>query len=182
MPRLVAPAGLAGFVLLAGCHGGGGGTAAPAPSVPSTVQVTSPAFAAGATIPRQFTCAGSGQSPPLAWSGTGSAAALALVVDDPDAPGGTFVHWVVLDLPGSSTGVPQGGALPPGATQARDSAGRTGWTPPCPPSGTHHYRFTVYVLRAPARLADGAANGDALAVVGRLASARGQLVGVVSHG
>jgi Raf kinase inhibitor-like YbhB/YbcL family protein len=178
---------LAGCLLLVGCHGAGGGGAGggpggPAPSVPSTVLVTSPAFAADAAIPARFTCAGSGRPPPLAWSGTGGSAAQALVVDDPDAPRGTFVHWVVLDLPGSTTGLPEGGALPAGATQARNSAGGTGWTPPCPPSGTHHYRFTVYVLRARAGLADGAPTADALAAIGRLATARGELVGLVTHG
>ena len=103
------------------------------------------------------------------------------MVDDPDAPGGTFVHWVVADLPGSTTELPAGGALPAGAKQAGNSAGRIGWTPPCPPSGTHHYRFTVYTLRSLAGVADGAPTKDALAAIGRLATGRGQLTGLVTH-
>jgi hypothetical protein len=173
--------GLLAGVLATGCGGGGGGTTVPTPSVPTTVRVTSSAFADGATIPDQYTCAGGGQSPPLTWSAPAGAAAEALVVDDPDAPGGTFVHWVVVDLPGSADGLPAGGAVPAGATQARNSAGGTGWTPPCPPSGTHHYRFTVYALRAAAGLADGAGTDDALSAIGRLATGRGQLTGLVTH-
>jgi len=177
----------AGIVIAVGCGcggsngGGDGGRIAPAPSAPATVRVASTAFTDGAEIPEQFTCRGDGESPPLTWSTHSPAVAQALVVDDPDAPGGSFVHWVALDLPGSTTGLPQGGALPPGARQARNSAKRTGWTPPCPPSGTHHYRFTVYLLKTPTGLADGVAAGDALAAIGRLATGRGQLVGLVTH-
>lgn len=142
--------------------------------------MTSSAFAPNGVIPAAFTCRGAGQAPPLAWSGAGSPPALALVVDDPDAPGGTFVHWIVLDLPGGTTGLPAGGALPAGTAQGLNSAGRPGWTPPCPPSGTHHYQFTVYALRAPTGLADGAAAADAQAAITRLATAQGRLVGLVS--
>jgi Raf kinase inhibitor-like YbhB/YbcL family protein len=178
---------IAGIIMAAGsgCSGsdggGAGGRTEPAPSAPATVRVTSTAFTDGAEIPEQFTCRGAGESPPLTWSTHTRAVAQALVVDDPDAPGGTFVHWVALDLPGSTTRLPQGGALPPGARQARNSAGRTGWTPPCPPSGTHRYRFTVYLLRMPAGLADEVATGDALAAISRLATGRGRLVGLVTH-
>jgi Raf kinase inhibitor-like YbhB/YbcL family protein len=175
-------AGLVAAVLVAGCGGNGGsGAIVPAPGAPATVRVTSTAFAPGQEIPEQFTCRGAGQVPPLTWSTQAGAAAQALVVDDPDAPDGTFVHWVVVDLPSSSTALPPGGQLPAGARQAQNSAGRTGWTPPCPPSGTHHYRFTVYLLRTPAGLPDGVATGAALAAVDRLATGRGQLVGLVTH-
>jgi Raf kinase inhibitor-like YbhB/YbcL family protein len=164
-----------------GGSGGGGGATEPAPSVPATVRVSSPAFGDGQEIPEQFTCRGGGQSPPLNWSTQTRADAQALVVDDPDAPGGNYVHWVVLDLPASSSALPAGGQLPTGARQAQNSTGRPGWAPPCPPSGTHHYRFTVYLLSAPTRLADGVATDDALAAIGRLATGRGRLVGLVTH-
>jgi Raf kinase inhibitor-like YbhB/YbcL family protein len=165
--------------LAAGC-GGGDHATAPAPSATAAIQVTSSAFTPGGPIPSGFTCRGAGQAPPLAWSGAGTPPALAVVVDDPDAPGGTFVHWIVLDLPGSTTSLPAGGALPAGAAQAQSSAGRPGWTPPCPPSGTHHYRFTVYALREPTGLDDGVPAADALGAIDRLTTARGQLVGLVS--
>jgi Raf kinase inhibitor-like YbhB/YbcL family protein len=175
-------------VLLAGCGGaapGPGPASGMAPAGTSagpaaTLQVTSSAFAAGAAIPAQFTCRGAGEAPPLAWTGAGQAKALALIVDDPDAPGGTYVHWVVLDLPGGTTGLPSGGALPAGAHQATNSGGGVGWAPPCPPSGTHHYQFTVYALSAPTGLADGVDKAAAIAAIDRLATARGQLVGLVS--
>jgi Raf kinase inhibitor-like YbhB/YbcL family protein len=178
---MVGPA-MVAAIMVAGCGGGGGGGAiVPAPSATTSVRVSSTAFADGQEIPERFTCRGAGQSPPLSWSTQARAEAQALVVDDPDAPSGTFVHWVVFDLPGSSTALPPGGQPPAGARQAQNSAGGTGWTPPCPPSGTHHYRFTVYLLRARAGLADGVATGDALAAIDRLATGRGQLVGLVSH-
>jgi Raf kinase inhibitor-like YbhB/YbcL family protein len=172
--------------LLAACSGsddgiGGSDTSAAAPSAGGTVRVTSAAFTDGAEIPEQFTCTGAGESPPLEWTLRRRAPLLALVVDDPDAPGGTFVHWVVFDLPGSTTGIPQGGALPTGAKQATNSAGRLRWTPPCPPSGTHHYRFTVYALTGPTGADDGVAANDAIPAIEHLAADRGQLVGLVTH-
>src|SRR5262249_14022917 len=129
-------------LLVAGC---GGEPAEPAASAPSTIAVTSPAFAAGAPIPVEFSCRGANTSPPLSWPGVpGRAAALALVVDDPDAPHGTYRHWVVVDIPPGATSAPAG--QPPGGRQLPNSAGHARYDGPCPPSGTHHYRFTVYAL------------------------------------
>src|SRR5262245_52386243 len=129
-------------------------TLGPSGSAPaSTLTVTSPVFIDGSTIPKDYTCAGAGKMPMLAWSGDlKGSAALAVVVDDPDAPGGTFVHLVVTDLPAGTRSL--GDALPTGAHYALNGAGRAGWTAPCPPSGTHHYRFTVYGLSAPTGLPD----------------------------
>jgi Raf kinase inhibitor-like YbhB/YbcL family protein len=168
---------LAVALLLAGC---GDDTPAVAPSAASTLKVTSAAFADGGTIPEQYTCKGAGEFPAIAWAGDlKGAKALAVVVDDPDAPSGTFVHRVVLDLPAGTAGL---GADPPtGAHQARNSGGSTGWTPPCPPSGTHHYRFTVYGLSAPTGLADGAGTDDALKAVDAKAVVQGRLSGLVAH-
>src|SRR5262249_20611042 len=105
-------------VLLAGCGGGGHGpevsTHAGAP-----IPVPSPGVAEGEQIPTRFTCDGRQVSPPLQWSG-GSPKAWALVVDDPDAPGGTFVHWVVLDIGAGTTSVGTG-AVPTGGTQVVNS-------------------------------------------------------------
>ena len=146
----------------------------------AALRVTSDAFADGGRIPAAYTCTGAGRVPTLAWSGDlGGAAALAVVVDDPDAPSGTFVHRVVLDLPATASGL--GADPPPGAHEAKNSAGRTGWTPPCPPSGTHHYRFTVYGLRTPTGLPDGVTAAEAIRAINARAVVQGRLVGLVSH-
>lgn len=149
----------------------------PAPSVSASITVRSPDLRAGSGIPRRYTCDGAGDVPRLRWSGVPkSAKALAVLVDDGDAPSGPYVHWLVLDLPVTATSV--SGHLPPGAHQARDSAGRTGWTPPCPPSGdhAHHYRFTVYALRAATHLPNGVDDLQAKNAIDDLAVSRGQLV------
>jgi Raf kinase inhibitor-like YbhB/YbcL family protein len=158
-------------------------SSAPATSsadVPATLTVTSTAFAEGGTIPATYTCAGAGQMPAIAWSGDlRGATAIAVIVDDPDAPIGTFVHLIVLDLPASATGL--GATLPAGAHYALNGAGRPGWTPPCPPSGTHHYHFTVYGLSAPTGLGDGATAVAARAAINAKAVVQGRLTGLVSH-
>jgi Raf kinase inhibitor-like YbhB/YbcL family protein len=150
--------------------------------IPASVAVSSPAFSDGAPIPREYTCHGAGTTPPLSWTGgpTGTAS-IAVVVVDPDAPHGTFVHWVLVDVP-AAPGHLDAGAVPPGAHQARNSGGGTGWTPPCPPSGTHQYRFTVYTLSGSPDVADGAAPDQAIAAVQRVATAQGTLTGTVTNG
>ncbi len=117
--------------------------------------LTSSAFAAGAAIPSRYTCDGPDVSPPLAWTGVpAGTAAFLLIVDDPDANG--FVHWVVVDLPGGNVSIAQdaSGHLAP-AVEGRNGFGKIGWGGPCPPSGTHHYRFDLFALSAPLRLATG---------------------------
>jgi Raf kinase inhibitor-like YbhB/YbcL family protein len=164
------------LLALAGC-GGSDGPKEVEVTTPATITVTSTAFAEGAAIPATYSCDGPGQSPPLAWSGVPEgAAALALVVDDPDAPRGTFTHWVVLDIPPEVRGSAEGG-VPAGGAEARNSAGRASWMGPCPPSGTHHYRFTVYALSARTGLAAGASLDEALPAIERLATASGRLTG-----
>ena len=151
----------------------------PAIDVPITLTVTSTAFEDSGVIPEQYTCDGDGNVPPLAWTGDLSGAeSVAVVVDDPDAPSGTFVHWIVLDLPAGTTSLDED--LPTGAVEAENSTGDAGWTPPCPPSGTHHYRFTVYALRSATGLADGVGTNQALSAIDEAAVARGRLTGVVS--
>jgi Raf kinase inhibitor-like YbhB/YbcL family protein len=126
------------------------------PSVPPTASptsealtVTSAAFEADGPIPAEYTCRGADRSPELDWSGVpAGTTALVLFVDDPD--GRDWVHWSVLDLPPSTTGLPAG--VKPSDTsilQGTNDFGRVGYGGPCPPSGTHHYRFTLYALAAP---------------------------------
>ncbi len=143
---------------------------------PATVTVTSTAFGEGGGIPTRFTCDGEEISPPLAWESTsGDPRAWALVVDDPDAPGSTFVHWVVLDIPRGTQSVAEASA-PAGSVQADNTAGDAGYAGPCPPSGRHRYRFTVYGLSERTGLDDGAALGDALDAISSEAVSRGTLL------
>lgn len=166
---------LTAALLAGGC---GAGSTPPQPSAAPGLKVSSPAFTEGAPIPAQFTCAGPGDRPPIAWSGA-TTRAWAIVVDDPEAPGGDFFHWVVVDLPPGTTGV--AGALPAMAHEIKNSGGRTAWTPPCPPSGTHHYRFTVYGLAAPTGLSEDASLDDALATLQKVSVIQGRLTGLVTH-
>jgi Raf kinase inhibitor-like YbhB/YbcL family protein len=142
-----------------------------------SLAVRSSAFRDGAPIPLEFSCRGAGISPPLAWSGVDrDARSVALVVDDPDAPGGTFTHWVVFNIDPKTTSV-GAGAVPAGASQARNSAGQARYDGPCPPSGTHHYRFTVYVLRSPLTVPGGSAMDRVLAAIRAKGIAKGTLTG-----
>ena len=168
------------LLLAAGC-GGDDSAEEPATDLAESITVTSSAFEADQPIPRHYTCDGHDVSPPLAWDGTpGDAEAMALVVDDPDAPGGTYVHWIVLDGAPATTSVDEG-SVPSGGVQAANSDGDAAYAGPCPPSGTHHYRFTVYALDAPTGLADGAGTDEALAAIDDHVVARGQLVGTYSR-
>jgi Raf kinase inhibitor-like YbhB/YbcL family protein len=162
----------------AGC-GGDDDAAAGAPSGGAqTITVNSPAFGNGDDIPVANTCRGDGAAPEIGWRGVPKGAeSVALVVTDPDAPGGTFVHWVLYDLPPRDRQLGAGQEPPAGTHEAANSGGGTGWTPPCPPSGTHHYQFTVYALNAEP---SGDSTDALLADIGRKAIARGQLVGLVS--
>ena len=117
----------------------------------SSLQLSSPAFANGAVIPTQYTCNGAGESPPLAWSGVPeNAKSLALVVEDPDAPSGNFVHWVVYNIPAAKkgmTGKKPGRLFPGGGEEGMNGAGKMGYFGPCPPPGSpHHYHFELFAL------------------------------------
>ena len=150
-------------------------------TVSQSITVTSSAFKEGQPIPAEYSCDGAGRIPPLAWQGAPAEAPVALVVDDPDAPSGTFTHWVVLDLP-SGTAELSGASLPSGAVEATNSGGRAGWYPPCPPRGTHHYRFTVHALSRPTGLSRGASLDEALSAIQSASVAQGRLVGTYSRG
>lgn len=110
----------------------------------------SPAFDNGKPIPSRYSCDGAGVSPPLTIGSTpDGTASLALMVEDPDAPSGTFVHWVVYNLPANTRTLANGvadGNLPSGAVEAHNSRGKTGYSGVCPPTGSHHYVFTVFAL------------------------------------
>jgi len=120
-----------------------------------SLKLVSPAFATQATIPARHTCEGGDVSPPLQWAGlSAEARSLALIVDDPDAPDPaapqrTWVHWVLYNLPASSTGLVEGvkaAQLPPGTREGQNDWNRTGYGGPCPPKGRHRYFHKLYVL------------------------------------
>jgi Raf kinase inhibitor-like YbhB/YbcL family protein len=126
----------------------------PLPSILSaepypTFSLTSPAFKNGGAIPQPYTCSGLNKSPALAWRGVPSGTrSLALVVSDPDAPGGTFVHWVVYNIPPATDELPEGGSASIANGEVGvNGRGELGYTGPCPPPGKpHHYHFRLYAL------------------------------------
>ena len=148
----------------------------------ATLDITSTAFTAQGTIPREFTCDADDTSPPLIWSGApANTKAFAIVMDDPDAPVGTWVHWVAYNLPPDMTAMPAGGSktLPPGSLDGKNSWGRTGYGGPCPPRGKpHRYSFRVYALDAAVELAAGASKHDLEKAMKPHVLAAGELVGL----
>jgi hypothetical protein len=166
---------VAGLALVAAAVGQGsnGGTVAAAPG--GSLTISSPAFGNGAPIPVQYTCKGANMSPPLTWSAPLGAA---LVVDDPDAVNGLYVHWIVAGIaPGSgSTG---DGQTPAGGTTLPNTAGEPAYKGPCPPAGTgtHHYRFTLYQLPNTYELPGGLAGVQAAQAIAGAATAQAQLTG-----
>jgi Raf kinase inhibitor-like YbhB/YbcL family protein len=121
------------------------------------IKVTSPAFQPGGPIPSKYTCEGQDISPPLAWSGAPSSTkTFALIVDDPDAPDPAkpqrvYVHWVVYNIPATTTSLPENASktgLPKGAVQGKNDWGKPQYGGPCPPIGRHRYFFKVYALDA----------------------------------
>jgi Raf kinase inhibitor-like YbhB/YbcL family protein len=110
------------------------------------------AFRNGGEIPGKYTCSGANVSPALNWSAVPQGArSLALIVDDPDAPGGTWTHWVIWDIPAQAAGLPEGvpsqEALTDGTREGKNDFGRIGYGGPCPPPGKQHrYFFRLYAL------------------------------------
>lgn len=129
--------------------------------------ITSPAFAAGGMIPAEYTCDGQDVSPPLVFAGVpAEAKSLALISDDPDAPAGTWVHWVIFNIPPGEKGLPRNipphKELPSGARQGTTDFRRIGYGGPCPPGGTHRYYFKLYALDSVLSLAAGSTKAQLL--------------------
>jgi hypothetical protein len=115
------------------------------------MKISSSAFPEGETIPVKYTCDGKGISIPLQWQAVPAGAkSLALIMDDPDAPMGTWVHWVMYNLPAETgelaEGQPADEVLPNGAIQGQNTSGKTGYANPCPPDRQHRYFFKLYAL------------------------------------
>ncbi|HJZ49091.1 MAG TPA: YbhB/YbcL family Raf kinase inhibitor-like protein [Roseiflexaceae bacterium] len=134
------------LVLALACLAACGPTAqAPEGGTVMTFTLTSAGFAEGAAIPAKYTCDGQNIAPPLRWEGPPDARSFVLIVDDPDAPGGTFTHWVLYDIPGAQRELPEGIANI-GAPGMNDFS-RAGYGGPCPPPGSaHRYVFTLAAL------------------------------------
>ena len=140
------------------------------------LEVTSTAFGANEAIPPDYTCNGRSTTPPLSWSKVPSnTRSIAILVDDPDAPKGTFTHWLVTGIPPTTTSLPEGGALPSGAVAAKNGKGSAGYTGPCPPSGRHHYYFHIYALDT--AITTPASKSEFLAAIDGHTLAEGALVG-----
>jgi len=173
---------LAVAVLVSSDMGGAGLLSETGEEQRASIEVTSTAFQAGERIPVKYTCDGDDVSPPLSWSsipaGTKS---LALICDDPDAPMGTWVHWVIYNLPATATGLPEN--VPPhpilkdGARQGMSDFKRIGYGGPCPPSGTHRYSFRVYAIDSKLELEPGVAKADILKGMEGHLLAEGSLMG-----
>jgi Raf kinase inhibitor-like YbhB/YbcL family protein len=182
------------LTLISGC----GGPDPLPPEVPGrpAIALHCAAFDMDGAIPKMFTCDGEDRSPPLGWSGVPeSARTLALICDDPDAPAGTFSHWVVFNLSpqvkGLKEAVPAQDTIPTEKTVVAESAakdvapprqgkndfGKTGYGGPCPPSGTHHYVFRLYALDTSLDLKATASRADVLKALQNHILAEGRLTG-----
>jgi len=144
--------------------------------------VTSTAFKEGGMIPKRYTCDGDDVSPDLSWSGVPEGTrTLALICDDPDAPMGTWVHWVLFDIPPDVTSLPE--AVPPqkilsnGARHGKNDFRKFGYGGPCPPGGTHRYYFKLYALNSAINLEVGIAKSKLLEAMKGHILAEGQLMG-----
>jgi len=147
------------------------------------IQITSTAFVEGQPIPDKFTCAGPNVSPPLQWTNAPAGTkSFALIADDPDAPMGTWVHWVIYNLPAAMTSLaenmPRSPELPDGARQGINDFRQIGYGGPCPPPGKpHRYFFKIYALDTLLDLKSRATKKELLKAMGGHVLAEGQLMG-----
>lgn len=162
-------------------------TPSPASAVPAaSLSLTSPAFAQGQPIPARFTCDGEDISPALNWgdppAGTRS---FVLILDDPDAPAGTWTHWVLFNIPADmrslDEAVPALETLASGARHGKNSWGKLGYGGPCPPAGTHRYFFRLYALDVSLGLSPGAAKKDVQSAMQGHILAQGELMGTYAR-
>lgn len=150
------------------------------------MKLKSNAFSEGGFIPAQYTCDGKDISPPLTWEGVPpETKSIALICDDPDAPMGTWVHWVVYNLPPSINGLqenqPKESALLNGGKQGKNDFGRYGYGGPCPPGGTHRYFFKLYALDTILQLKTGVTKKKLLKAMESHILSHGELVGKYSR-
>jgi Raf kinase inhibitor-like YbhB/YbcL family protein len=144
---------------------------------PTNFQLTSPAFEDDQVIPEKYTCKGEDISPPLAISGTPDAAqSLALIMHDPDAPNGDFLHWTIWNIDPETVTIAEN-TVPNGALQGKTGFGHAHYGGPCPPSGTHRYIFNLYALSEKLDLAVGSSREDLEEAMEGLIIAQAKLTG-----
>lgn len=145
-----------------------------------SIEFKSDAFASGQSIPVKYSCRGNNISPALSWSNAPAGTqSYALIVDDPDAPAGTWVHWVVYNIPSSTTGL-QENADTGNLSVGKNSSGNMRYDGPCPPSGTHRYFFKLYALDSSLNLSPGASKEQLLNSMKGHILAQGELMGTFS--
>ncbi|HEY1583827.1 MAG TPA: YbhB/YbcL family Raf kinase inhibitor-like protein [Chthoniobacterales bacterium] len=150
-------------------------------SAPANLRITSAAFREGAMIPDRFTCKGADHNPPLHFEGIPkNAKSLVLIVDDPDAPGGLFSHWLLWNISPTAMEVSEH-TVPTGAIEGTNDFGKIGYDGPCPPSGTHRYLFRLVALDRKLDLAPGAKRAALERAVQSHVLARGELMARGSH-
>lgn len=156
-------------------------------TAPATLDLTSADFAEGATIPKPFTCDGGDLSPALAWKAPPAATqSLALIADDPDAPVGTWVHWVIFDMPATLRSLPQNFPkdehVSDGTRQGKNDFDKIGYSGPCPPPGkAHRYFFKLYALNIKLNLNPGSTKKDVERAMQGHILARGEYMGHYSR-
>ena len=147
---------------------------------PMTMALTSPAFNNEEAIPEKYSCDGEDISPELDWFGTPEGTvSLALIMDDPDAPGGSWVHWVLYNLPMDLSGLREG--MVGVGLDGTNSWNRTGYGGPCPPTGTHRYFFKLYALDKNLKLESGADKGTVLEAMEGHILGQAELMGTYSR-
>ena len=144
------------------------------------MKITSPAFQQGGNIPSKFSCDGGNTNPPLQLSDVPSEAkSLVLIVDDSDAPGGSFTHWAVWNISPETTAIAEGST--PKGVQGTNDFGKSGYGAPCPPSGAHRYYFKIFALDRQLDLSSGARRGQLDAAMKGHVVAEGELMGRYSR-
>ena len=149
-------------------------------------QLFSPAFEHKTKIPARYTCSAEDISPELQWRDVPDGVqSFALIMDDPDAPVGTWVHWIAYNIPGDSTGLPEGfgknGQLADGIIHGKNSGGKNYYNGPCPPSGTHRYFFKLYALDIVLDLPDGKTKPEVLKAIQGHMIGMAELIGTFSR-
>jgi Raf kinase inhibitor-like YbhB/YbcL family protein len=179
---------------ISGCQPGPAPTSAPSAATQEqeikepemAFKLTSTAFVHEASIPSKYTCDGEDVSPPLEWSDPlADAQTFAIIMDDPDAPVGTWVHWVLYNLPAETRtlpeAVPSGAVLPDGSRHGENSWRRTDYGGPCPPSGVHRYFFKLYALDTALKLDAGATKAELLQAMEGHVLAQTELMGTFAR-
>ena len=184
------------ILTIGGCGSASSPTSTPAPTTPTAqpdekervtaFELTSSAFGAGEPIPSPYTCDGKDISPPLQWTDPPEGTqGFALIADDPDAPSGTWVHWVFYNIPADKRALPE--AVPPdaeltdGSINGQSSWTRFGYGGPCPPGGTHRYFFKLYALDTLLELNSGEDKAGVLSAMQGHILAQSELLGTYTR-